>query len=194
MFTLNFTDSTITISKDRPLTELSFGLQAYIEFFLGSGCWQFEFGRYKLENKDCKVIVRPLIPLGALRVSNVTQVGGLVEMGLLPRSCTPWDLSTQYASDGPHRVNKEGSEGTIIEIHNIRPEIPLSSLSFGLSDQIVGLFWKGTRTIRYQLSLNLAQVWFGFGMSNKELIKFARDQADDTVPDYNEKSLVGDLR
>jgi hypothetical protein len=193
MFTLNFTDSTITVSKDRPLTELSFGLKAYIEFFIGSGCWQFEFGRYKLDNKDCKVVVHPLHPLGALRVSSVTQVGGLVQAGLIPRSLTPWDLNTQYAADGPHRVNKEGNEGTIINIPHIRPEIPLASISFALSDQIVGFFWKGARTVRYQLSLKLAQVWFGYGMSNKELTKFAREQYDESIPDYNEKSLIGDL-
>ena len=182
----------IAAANDTKLAELSFAIQEAIMYFVGSGVWRWEMARYKLEDKSVKIICRPLVPTKGLQVSNITQLGGLFKMGLLPLSIPKVELfeiggDRKVAQDGNSRVY-QSSEGTLLVQRDIVSDITLGFLAYGLADSIVAWFMKGARTVRWQCSKDIMQTLFSLGMTPGEVTEFyAKDQ------DYNEKTTVNDL-
>lgn len=185
----------VTVGGKRPLPELSFAIQTAVGWFLGSGVWRFEFGRYRLDNGDCKIVLRPLVTPAALQCSAISQLGALLEGGLVPRSVPQGEEWHRHmvggqreAADGMNRVY-DSDEGSLFVHQDINPSASIADLAFAMADQITGFFWRGVKTGRFQVSQALMEVWFNKHMDEKEVVRYAADPKD-----YNERSLVNQMR
>lgn len=176
--------------NDTKLPVLSFAIQIGLEYMLGCGVWRLEMARYKLDNMS-RLVYRALVPARALTVSSASHLRSMFyDEKLLPLTIPKvdlWQNEDKLAPDGSSRIHQHRQE-TVISMPDIKTDISLGYLCFGLSDQIVGQFFKGATTCRIQVSQKVLQCWYNRGYSLQGLEEHIREEKD-----YDEESTVGSL-
>ena len=73
----------------------------------------------------------------------------------------------------------EGSNCTsIIESYDLKPEIPVTILTYGLGDLFTGLFALNVNYIKWQVSLKLVQLYIRHNLTDKQLSQFVLTNSD----------------
>ena len=180
---------TASISADSTLTEVAFAVEAAANHFLGRGVNRFECTRSKQPNGTCVLSFKALKKSGPMVLSSVGALGYAVREGTIPTVVAPGDKFQveevgfeKIVSEGQHRHGRmscmvgrktEGSNCTsIVESYDLKPEIPVTVLAYGLGDMFTGLFNLGVHYVKWQVSLKLVQLYIRHNLSDEQLAKF----------------------
>jgi len=184
-----FPDSAkITASLDSDLTELSFALESVLANFIGRGCASFEFqGSFSATN--CVIEAKALGPpsgVGSMVLSKVGNIGYAVQNGNYPRNLTRNFLEEVEANQG-HSIVLEGQNKlftsltsapkekfieSVICSYDFDPRLPLSHITYGLSDMFTGLFAKGVTYLKWQGSMKASQLYVRHTFPERELYEY----------------------
>jgi hypothetical protein len=183
-----------SISAESTLTEVSFAVEAAACHFLGRGVNRFDCTRTREEKGTCVLKFKALKKSGPMQISKVGSIGSAVESGLIPRKI-PANEKFQLEESGFQKIVTEGQHKhggprlasrkqdgstctSIIESHDLRPELPLSILSYGLGDMFTGLFALNCHYVKWQVSLDTIQLYIRHNLSDERLAKFLLSNAD----------------
>lgn len=178
-----------------PLPELSFALEFASNNFCGRGVYRWDIERDKGESGAAIVNLVSLMPddkKRPLQISQVAQLGGAVEQGIIPAKLQPTESfrfdkeNPRLAKDGQNRQKKlfnftskeEGWAESIIESHDLSLYTTLATFSYGFGDMIVGLFALGVRHLKYQITQKTCQLWIKHKLTDEQIVRYFLDQKD----------------
>jgi hypothetical protein len=192
----------ITIPGETLLPDVSFGIESVVDYFLGRKVARFDCFRTKLPNGDCRLEFNALKKSGKMAISKIMSVGNAVSQGYFPQyildsECFLNEPGFQSSvEDGQHRhigmVSKSlhsGQTVSIIETPDIRPDIPLCHLSYGLSDMFTGLFALGVKYVKWQASIQKTQLYVRHNLTDEQLKKYLTSSQD-----YDLTQMAKELR
>jgi len=189
----------IVVSPDSDLTELSFAVEAVLSNFIGRGCASFEFVRSKSENKSCVLEAKTLVPVGPMVLSKAANIEYAVKDGKYPRALTQNFLKEpafrSVVSEGQNRLTKYFASmqqdfiESVVCSYDFDPRVPLSHITYGLSDMFTGLFAKGVTYLKWQGSMKESQLYVRHKFPEKEL----HDYLKLTAQDYELRRKVSTL-
>ncbi len=199
MMNISFTKEKVTCdcSPDTILTELSFSIEAAINWYLGHGVASLEISRGKFRNdlpNGCFLTIKPLSPPKPFVFSAVASIGILVKEGYFPQNI-PFDKlwsipgQRQQIKDGQHRLFQYTEEETVIQTYGLLLDTPASEVAWGLADLVTGLFWEGAKWVKWQSSVGVTQISTDKGFTNDEMKSFL----DPKNPDYALNQTVSTL-
>lgn len=197
VFTFDQESCTVVCSPDTKLTDLSFSLEAMSNNFCGRGVYRWSVKREKASDNGVIVTGKALSKSGPLKMSQVTQLGSAVEQGLIPLDIPTPELfgfeqmGPKVARDGQNLRRKMSYSKTesVIEAHDINPNVRLANLSYGFADMVVGLFAIGVQEIKYQLALKTNQLYIRHKLTDERLIRYFQQEGTD----YDIESTVDKL-
>jgi hypothetical protein len=172
----------IVISPDSDLTELSFSIESVLANFVGRGCASFEFTRSTQPDKSCIIEAKALEKCGPMILSKVGNIGYAVQSGTYPRILTRSFLTEVQQNrepvirEGQNRLAKyfaslksENFIESVVCSYDFDPKVPLSHITYGLSDMFTGLFAKGVTYLKWQGSMKESQLYVRHKFPEKEL-------------------------
>lgn len=171
----------IIVSPDSDLTEVSFSIEAVLSNFLGRGVAAFEFNRSKLGDKSCVIDAKSLVPSGQMELSKVGNIGYAVTNGLYPRTLKMDFLADKerIAHEGQNRLTKyfasmkrEKFTESVVVSRDFDPRVPLTHISYGLSDMFTGLFAMGVNYLKWQGSMKESQLYVQHTFSEEKLHQY----------------------
>lgn len=167
-------DLTITLPNAvRPLSWLSSGIEMGIGWLMGRGVNQWAAD---ISDDGLVTIMKAEGGRQNLQFSRVTHLDVLVRKGFFPKK--PDFDAFQI-----------GRAGTVLAQEQLRPELSIDDIAYGLSDVIVGVAYKyGARKFRWAGSLERCQLLFDVGLSSEELERYMSDPQD-----YTDTTLVADM-
>ena len=188
---------TATISPESSLTEISFAVESAVSHFLGRGVNRFDCTRIRSQDGACVLNFKALKRSGFMQLSRVATIECAVQSGLLPGQI-PASEKFQLEETGFEKVVTEGQHKhgfligpklagrkrdgsnctSIIETCDLRPELPLSVLSYGLGDMFTGLFALNCNYVKWQLSQAMSQLYIRHNLSDERLAKFLVSNSD----------------
>ena len=186
---------TVVCSPDTKLTDLSFSLEFMSNNFCGRGVYRWSVKREKSADGGIVVVGKAMSKSGPLQMSQVTQLGSAVEQGLIPLDLRKDELfmpeGPSLAQDGQNlrRKMSYSKSESVIEGHEVNPNIRLANLSYGFADMVTGLFAIGVKEIKYQLAQRTNQLYIKHNMSDERLIRYFQQEGTD----YNIEATVGTL-
>lgn len=186
---------TASISADSTLTEVAFAIESAGNHFLGRGVNRFECLRTRQPNGTCVLSFKALKKSGPMVLSSVGALGYAVREGTIPGVIAPGDKFQveedgfeKIVSEGQHRHGRMssvvgrktvGSDCTsIVESYDLKPEIPVTLLTYGLGDLFTGLFALNINYVKWQVSLKLVQLYIRHNLTDQQLHKFILTNAD----------------
>jgi hypothetical protein len=178
------------------LPELAFALEFASNNFCGRGIYRWDVERERGESGACIVNLVSLMPDNKprpLKISQVAQLGGAVQQGIIPATLPLKESfrfdkeSPRLAKDGQHRQRKlfsfvspdVGWAESIIESHDIDPHQTLSTYSFGFADMVVGLFALGVKNLKYQMTRGTTQLYIKHKLTDEQLIRYFQANGND---------------
>lgn len=188
------------LSEESELPEMSFAIESIISHFLGRGVARFECIRTKNDNNSCTLQFNSLCAKsGSMQFSKVASIGHAVAQRIFPRNINAnerfqeKELHNTLLEEGQHRHSDlsklfSNSIFTIIETKDLNPSIPLSVLSYGLSDMFTGLFALDVSYLKWQGSLRLMQLYVRHNMLEEKLHDYIQSKKD-----YDVKRKIGTL-
>lgn len=181
-----------TISGDATLPELAFSIESIISYFLGRGVSRFECIKTKKDGY-CVLSFRALKKSGPMALSKVASIATAIQSGLFPTHIHK-DQKFQVEEEGFQEFVKDGQNkhaslivGTkkednltcsVIESFKLVPDLPMTILSYGLSDMFTGLMALGCNYIKWQGSANLVQLYIKHNLKDEELRQFLLSKVD----------------
>lgn len=178
------------------LVDLSFSLEAMSNNFCGRGVYRWAVKRSRGEDGGCIIIGKALCKSGPLKMSQVTHLGSAVQQKLIPMNIPSNELfvfagmSDRLARDGQNlrRMFRSDTE-SVIESHDISPDLQIASLSYGFADMMTGLFALGITETKYQISRMTSQLYIKHNLSDERIIRYFEQQGND----YDIESTVETL-
>jgi hypothetical protein len=183
--------------ESTPLPEISFAISSGMAWMMGQGVYMVTGNVFNEKNRALSINIRALVTPKPLMHSTHSTVAGLVETGYLPRALhvketiSPGE-SVIRAHDGNNRVGSN-REGTFINTGDLRPDVSLGDLAFGVADQFVGQFCQGAKAVEWRGSLKLCQVWFNIGMTPTELGEYAT-RPYCYQPDWTAQTIIDKIK
>jgi hypothetical protein len=168
----------IIISGESDLTELSFAIETVLSNFIGRGIAAFEFNRSTLGNKSCVIDAKSLVGPQLMALSKVGNIGYAVQNGVYPRTLKMDFLADKerIAHEGQNRLTKyfasmrgEKYTESVVVSHDFDSRLPLSHITYGLSDMFTGLFAMGVTYLKWQGSMKESQLYLQHTFSDKQL-------------------------
>lgn len=187
---------TASISADSQLTEVAFAVESAASHFLGRGVNRFDCTRTRQPSGTCVLSFKALKKSGPAQFSKVGALGYAVQEGLIPAIISAGEKFQveetgfdRIVSEGQHRHaglrsavvgrKSEGSNCTsIVESYDLKPEVPVTVLTYGLGDLFTGLFARNVNYVKWQVSLKLVQVYIRHSLTDDELHKFLISNSD----------------
>jgi hypothetical protein len=128
-------------------------------------------------------------------MSSVGALGYAVQEGTIPSTIAAGDKFQveevgfeRIVSEGQHRHGRmssvvgrktNGSNCTsIIESYDLKPEIPVTILTYGLGDLFTGLFALNVNYVKWQVSLKLVQLYVRHNLTDEQLQQFILTNSD----------------
>lgn len=162
------------IPSDVQVSWMSFTIEQGLEWMLGKGVHRMKFERTILPDKKVELLIESDgINPQSLKFASVTQLKILADEAAIPE-----EIEEKYG------VGEAG--GTVLTSEDLREDLTIADLTYGLSDMIVAFFLKGAQKARYQISRKDGQLWVDLGMSDLELAAFigkVRDYGPETTID-----------
>jgi hypothetical protein len=130
-----------------------------------------------------------------MQISKVGAIGYAVQSGLIPANIAPGEKFQveetgfeKIVSEGQHRHGRmssvvgrktEGSNCTsIVESYDLKPEVPVTVLTYGLGDMFTGLFALNVNYVKWQVSLKMVQLYIRHNLTDKRLSEFMLSNSD----------------
>ncbi len=186
----------ITAKANTPLPEISFAVSSGMTWMMGQGVYMVRCGVF-MNGGKLLLCMQALTTPKPLMHSTHSTVAGLVESGYLPKelhvkeTINPGE-SVIRAHDGNNRVGSN-QEGTFTNTGDLKPDVSLGDLAFGVADQFVGQFCQGAKQVEWRGSLKLTQVWFNIGMTPTELRDYAV-QPYCYLPNWTAQTILDKLK
>lgn len=187
----------VLIDANATLTEVSFAMESVTGYFIGRGVSGFECIRSSGQQGNCILSIKPLSKAGPMEISKVGTIAYAISQGLFPEDIPASQLFQvehdfeKSISDGQHKhgtmkkqvsllgSKKEGKDTvSIIESFYLKPDLPLTVLSFGLADMFTGLFALDCEYIKWQGSLKKTQLYIKHNITEEALKRFLMSNHD----------------
>lgn len=177
----------IVVSPDGDFTELSFAIECAITHFLGRGCAAFELNRSSLGDKSCVIDVKAIGECGQMLLSKVANLGYAVQNGTYPKKLSMdfRESLKNVSSVGQNRLTKyfaaeKGQQfiESVICSFGFDERMSLSVISYGLSDLFTGLWARGVQYLKWQGSLEQAQLYVQHTFSQEKLQEYLESKED----------------
>ncbi len=169
----------ILASGSTPLTEISFAATSGVAWMLGRGVHWIK-GIATEEGRFFRLTVRAMSDPRPLAMSNFTTIVEMVRAGYFPIELRK---EQQIIPGGPEVTPRDGNnrvssntEGTLTNTFELRPELALAALAFGVGDQFVGDLSNGATVVEWRGSAKLCQQWHNVGMTPQQAEHFARNR------------------
>ena len=157
---------TAVIPSDVQVSWVSFTIEQGLEWMLGKGVSRMKFERKLLPDKKVELTIESDgINPQSLKFASVTRLKILADEAAIPE-----EIEEKYG------VGEAG--GTVLTSEDLREDLTIADLTYGLSDMIVAFFLKGAQKARYQISRKDGQLWVDLGMSDRELAAFLAKERD----------------
>ena len=176
-----------TVKADADLPFLGIVIQTGIEIFLGMGVWKLCISRKRESNGDCSILGEAQVKPKPLRYSSLSNLKALFDEGYVPRKLEDkWvpnaaGIGHSIHGDVVQRVPKLGARSkdqTLVEMPEIRSDISINFLAFGMVDNLVGFFFKGATMCRVQISEEWMQTYFDLGLDSEGLKREVTSQGN----------------
>lgn len=183
----------VNVSKDAPVPMLAFGMCTLIEWAIGCGVHRFCLKKW-CHPGGVEVSLHPLdVEAKPLQAAGCTLLGDLHNWGLLPADISVMermglDGQSAVVSDGQSRVSFN-KNGTLVQTHDAKMDIALSTWAFGHADYIAGFFWRGVTEVKVYFSVKLTQIHVTPALDRIQINEVMSDGAN-----YPENALVAGLQ
>lgn len=174
----------IIVSPDGDFTELSFATECIVTHFFGRGCAAFELNRSSLADKSCVIDAQAIGECGQMLLSKVANLGRAVRDGHYPAKLNA-DFRDTSQKVGQNRLTKyfAAEQGqpfieSVVCSSGFDERLPLSVISYGLSDLFTGLWARGVHYLKWQGSLAEAQLYVQHTFSEEQLHEYLLDKSD----------------
>lgn len=163
------------------LTELTFAVQATFDWFLGRGVWRIGLERNRPLDGSCIIMGTALETPGPCRISNVCTLGGAVKQGVIPASIPENKLfrKNQHGifaqpdiQHGQHQVYLEKQDEAVLANQDLFNDVPIGQITLATASLIVGFFFRGVRSVRFQLSQKNQETAIKHNMPAKEFLEY----------------------
>lgn len=181
----------IIVAPDGDMTELSFATECVLSNFIGRGCASFEFSRSSLADKSCVIDAKTLENAGPMILSKVGNLGYAVQNGTYPRILSRDFLKEMKSErepviqEGQNRLakyfaslQKEGFTESVVCSYDFDARVPISHITYGLSDMFTGLWAKGVAYLKWQGSMKQSQLYVRHKFPEKELHEYLMASQD----------------
>lgn len=169
----------ILASPKTLLTEISFAATSGVAWMLGRGVHLIK-GIATEEGRHFRLTLRAMSDPRVLALSNFSTVVDMVRAGYFPIELQE---SQRLGPPGEKVIPRDGNnrvatntEGTLTNTFELKPELALAALAFGVGDQMTGDLANGATVVEWRGSAKLCQQWFNVGLAPEQADRFARER------------------
>ena len=189
-----------SLGHDAKLADISFGIEATVNYFFGRSVYRWELTRSMLTRERFLMTAIAQVEPTEMTMSQVAPVFYAVENGIMPKRFKPdelWDRdgkssNDRWLPDGNHRLGTAFTVGdhnvSIVHAKMIYEDMPLGHLSYGLADMITGLFFRGVESVKWQCSQEDTQLYICHHLTDTEIWEYLLEEEK---PDYDLTMTIG---
>jgi len=171
----------LKVPGNHTLPELSQLFDFSFCWWLGRGVYKFTVVRFKDPEGNLEALIVPKSRPKVLAVSPVTDLATLVKEKYFPTELHAVEalIMNQHVKvrDGQNRISATTArDGTIMQHHDLRPQLTIAEMAFGLSDAVVGSFCLGAKKFEWCGSMTLTQAWHDVGLNQNQLERYVKQR------------------